>query len=285
MVEDLGAGWAAEHYLLGMEQARLRGGMGLLEFARTVEILGRHLSGAPARVADVGAGPGEYSLWLAEQGHHVTARDLVPLHVQQLQEAADARGVVVDAAVGDARELDLASSSVDAVLLLGPLYHLITRAARLRCFHEALRIARPGGLVVAAAISRWAVLFDGVLRLRLGEGDPAFPSLLDQAIGEGVLTPLTPGGFSAYCHRPNELRAEAEDAGLQVVSLEAIEGAGAYLPDLEDRWHDPAARAAILDVARRSAQAPEILGVGPHLLMVARTPSAEDLCAYAQTFS
>ena len=130
------------------------------------------------------------------------------------------------------------------------------------------------GIVAAAAISRWALLLDGVLRLRIGEGDPAFPALLDQAIGTGVMAPLNPGGFAGYCHRPQELRMEVEEAELCIVSLESVEGAGAYLPDLDERWNVPAAREAVLDVARRCADVPEILGVGAHLLLIARRPAA-----------
>jgi hypothetical protein len=47
------------------------------------------------------------------------------LHVGQLE--ADAAGAAgIRTAVGDARGLDLPDASVDAVLLLGPLYHLVS---------------------------------------------------------------------------------------------------------------------------------------------------------------
>jgi hypothetical protein len=88
------------------------------------------------------------------------------------------------------------------------------------------------------------------------------------------MAPLNPGGFAGYCHRPQELRMEVEEAGLCIVSLESVEGAGAYLPDLDERWNVPAARDAVLDVARRCADVPEILGVGAHLLLIARRPGA-----------
>jgi 2-polyprenyl-3-methyl-5-hydroxy-6-metoxy-1,4-benzoquinol methylase len=270
--DDLGAQWALDHYPDADERERLLNGAGRLEFARTTEILLRHLPKPPARVADIGSGAGPYSLWLAEQGHSVVARDLVPLHIEQLRAAATDRGLVVDAAVGEARALDLPDASADIVLLLGPLYHLISREARTECWREARRIVTPGGVVMAAAISRCAVLFDGILRLRLGEGDPAFVPIVDAAMTTGVLPPLTPGGFAAYAHRPDELPAEAREAGLDVISLESVEGAGGYLPDLEERWADPAARAAVIDVARRCAAVPELLGIGSHLLLVASRP-------------
>lgn len=273
MWDDPATEWALEHYAQVQEQNRLQSGAGLLEFARTIEILQRHLPPPPARVADVGAGTGPYSIWLAQLGYQVVARDLVPGHVEQLRSTVGDKGLLVEAEVGDARELNAADASVDAVLLLGPLYHLIKQAARVQCLREAARVVRPGGMVAVAAISRWAVLLDGVLRLRLREGDPALAALLDQAVDTGVLAPLIPGGFAAYCHRPPELRTEAEEAGLAVVSLESVEGAGAYLPDLEERWKVPAARDAVLDVARRCADVPEMLGVGSHLLLIASRPA------------
>jgi SAM-dependent methyltransferase len=106
--DDPATVWALEHYVDGYERHRLQSGSGLLEFARTVEILKRHLPPPPARMADVGAGPGPYSIWLAQLGHQVVARDLLPAHVEQLQSDARDHGLLIQAEVGDARELSSA---------------------------------------------------------------------------------------------------------------------------------------------------------------------------------
>ena len=129
-MEDMHEAELRAHYELGEERDRLAAGHGVLEFVRTTEIVLRHLPPAPARVADVGGGPGRYALWLAELGYEVEHRDLMPLHVRQVEDDAVARGVRLRTAVGDARDLDLGDASVDAVLLLGPLYHLRRRADR-----------------------------------------------------------------------------------------------------------------------------------------------------------
>jgi SAM-dependent methyltransferase len=115
---------------------------GLLEFTRTTEIVLRRLPAAPALVADIGGGPGRYALWLAGLGYQVEHRDLVPVHIGQLKEDADGlRGL--HTAVGDARDLDLDDASVNAVLLLGPLYHL-RDPANLSGSHGWGRRRRPG---------------------------------------------------------------------------------------------------------------------------------------------
>jgi SAM-dependent methyltransferase len=261
------------YYELGKEADRLgERGPGLLEFQRTQEIVLRALPPAPAVVADVGGGPGRYALWLAALGYHVVHRDLVPLHVEQVTSAAAAGAAGVESAVGDARDLDLADASVDAVLLLGPLYHL-DRADRVRALREAGRIVRPGGPVFGAAITRWAARLDGMLAHRLYETEPDMEQMVAEVERTGVLQPLFPGSFCGFTHRPDELRAEAQEAGLEVTDLVCVEGAAIMLADLTERVPDPEAWRIVLDSARALERIPELMGIGPHLIVTARRPA------------
>ena len=260
-----------EHYALGRERGRLAEARGILEFERTKEIVLRHLPAPPAVVADIGGGPGRYALWLAERGHRVEHRDLMPLHVDQLRAVADPTRI--NAAVGDARDLDLEDGAVDAVLLLGPVYHLRRRDQRMLALREAWRVVRPGGLVFVAAISRWAPRLDGELRARLYESLPAIREETPRVERSGWMPPLFPGSFSAYCHRPQQLRAELRGAGFQVLDLVAVEGMGFALHDLDQRMADPLDRAVVLDAARAIERVPELLGIGPHLLATVTRPA------------
>jgi SAM-dependent methyltransferase len=267
-MEDAHEAELRAHYARGEERGRLAAGHGRLEFARTTEIILRSLPAAPALVADIGGGPGRYALWLAGLGYRVEHRDLVPLHVSQLaQDASEIAGLRT--AVGDARDLDLADASVDAVLLLGPLYHLRRRAERVRALGEARRVVRPGGRVFAAAISRWAPRMDGELLSRLYETYPNMHELVGSVERTGQLPPLYPGSFSGFCHRPAQLRAELREAGLAVADLVSVEGPAFLLADLAERLDDPAERAVVLDSARALERVPELLGIGPHLLATA----------------
>ena len=274
---DPGPELAAPYYQRGREATRLASARGRLERERTEELVQRHLPPPPATVADVGGGPGSYSLWLAASGYRVIHRDLFPLHVRQTCEAASAAGLLIDSSVADARHLDLPDDSVDAVLLLGPLYHLHDRDQRLHCWREARRILRPGGVVFAAAISRWATLLDGSLLKRLGLHYDNFAAMLDRALATGYLDPLEPGGFSAYTHRPDEFMAEAAEAGFTAAPPVAIEGPGYFMLDVEERQADRLAWNDVLDAARRIEGVRELVGIGPHLLMTAyASQDAED---------
>ncbi len=259
------------YYERGMERERLSAGRGELEFTRTTEIVRRRLPAAPAVVADIGGGPGRYALWLASLGYQVEHRDLMPLHVEQL--AADAAGVPgIHTAVGDALALDLPDASVDAVLLLGPLYHLLERAERVAALRECARIVRPGGAVFAAAISRWAARIDGMLRERIYLAYPAAVDRIDEVDRTGMLPPLGEGAFTAFCHRPGELREELGDGGLEVADLVSVEGPAFILGDLDARLADPADRSVVLEVARAIERVPELTGFGPHLIATGIRP-------------
>lgn len=122
------------HYDLGIEQARLQRGSSQLEFLRTQQILQAHLPPPPVEVADIGGGPGAYAFWLGGLGYRVHLIDLVPLHVEQAMSMSviHPRHRLASAAVGDARQLPFADGTMDAVLLLGPLYHLVDRSDRVR---------------------------------------------------------------------------------------------------------------------------------------------------------
>jgi len=199
----------------------------------------------------------------------VIHRDLVPGHVERL--AAEAKAVGrVDTAVGDARNLDIEDESVDALLMLGPLYHLTHQGDRVHALREARRILRSDRMLFAAAMSRWAPRLHGVLVMRLYRQHAELAGPLEVVETTGRLPPLVPGEFSGYCHRPEELREEVTGAGFDVVELMSVEGLAFALPDLEERLAPAEDARHVLEAARDLGAIPEPLGVGPHLLVSAR---------------
>jgi SAM-dependent methyltransferase len=253
------------YYAAGQEQGRLSG-WGRLEFVRTQELLSRHLPAPPAVVLDVGGGPGAYARWLAEQGYEVHLIDPVELHVEQATAAAR----LATAQVGDARALPFADRSADAVLALGPLYHLPDARDRLRALREARRVSKPGGVLAAAGISRFASTIDGLFRGYLA--DPAFERIVEQDLRDGrhANPERRPEWFTtAYLHLPGELRDEVAEAGFGVEALVAVEGPAAFLPDVDDWLDDPARRDALLRSVRRVEAHPSLLGASPHILVIA----------------
>ena len=178
-----------EHYSGGEEQARLDGWS--LERLRTEAVIAKMLPAPPARVLDVGGGPGRYSAWMTRAGWRVTLLDPVPLHVAQASAAVPGR-----VECGDGRALPHPNASFDAVLVLGPLYHLPDRDDRVAVLQEAARVVRPGGVVVAAAISRLASVLDGFARGFVV--DPEFREIVAGDLATG--THHKPGAAAGMVH-------------------------------------------------------------------------------------
>ena len=260
----------AGHYGSVSEQERL--GTWNLERVRTWELLGRYLPSSPAVVLDVGGAAGVYALPLAAAGYEVHLVDPLALHVDQAFRGSERQPAtpLASATVGDARRLDWADASVDVVLLLGPLYHLTDQGDRIGALAEARRVLRPDGVLVAAAISRFASTVDGLLRGYLDE--PAFEAMVERVLRDGQHRNPTgrPEWFTtAYFHLPEELGQEVTEAGLRRTAVLAVEGPAWVLPDIQDRLADPARRERVLAAIRRVETEPSLLGVSSHLLAVA----------------
>jgi len=261
------------HYADGYEAERLTRGQGQIELARTQELLRRFLPPPPAIVLDVGGGPGRYALWLARLGYTVHLIDALPLHIELARQASAAQcdAPLASAAVGDARTLEWRDESADAVLLMGPLYHLTKRIDRIMTLREVRRVLRPGGVALAAGISRFASTMDG---LRIGLfADPEFERIVEGDLRDGQHGNPTnhPDYFTtAYFHLPDELHGEVEAAGLRHEATLAVEGPAWLIPRAYEDWNDAAHRERVLAAVRRIEREPSLLGVSSHLLAVAR---------------
>jgi SAM-dependent methyltransferase len=118
------------------------------EFAVTMRALSEYLPPAPATVLDTGGGPGRYSIALAQMGYTVTLLDLSSGSLEYARgKAAEAEVELAAYVHGDALDLShIPEESYDAVLLMGPLYHLLEEADRRRAVCEARRVLKTGGI-------------------------------------------------------------------------------------------------------------------------------------------
>ena len=255
------------YYERAPEETRLESEPFQLEGIRTRELIERFAPSPPATVLDVGGAGGVYARWLAAKGYRVHLLDRSP----RLVRAARRGGGIDSCLVGDARTLPYPSRCANMVLLLGPLYHLTEAADRVVALREAARVLVPGGLLIAATISRWASILDGVARDLFV--DPRFASIVERDLDEGQHrneTERLDYFTTAYLHHPRDLRAEIEAAGLALVGQFGIEGPGWLLPDLGERMADPRRREDLLRLARAVESEEAMVGVSAHHLAVAK---------------
>lgn len=260
-----------KHYNNYDEQARLSSVLGRIEHERTQNIISRYIKSPPAKVLDVGGATGRYSCWLAYEGYEVHLVDPVPRHIEQARQASAAQPEtpIASCILGDARQLEFDDEIAEAVLLLGPLYHLLEVQDRDRSLMEAYRVLKPGGHVFAGAISRFASTIDGLV-----SGyylDPIFREIMqgDLQTGQHRNPTGNPRYFmDTFFHHPDELVAEVSNAGFKVMSLFSVESISYLMKDLEKNWQMDAHREFLLEIIRKIEQEPSLIGASPHIICV-----------------
>lgn len=250
-----------DHYSEADESTRLTRSMhGRLELLRTQELIRRFMPPPPARVLDVGGATGVHARWLASDGHAVHLIDPVARHVEAAMSIAG-----VTARLGDARSLEVPSASADAIVLLGPLYHLSERADRALALSECRRVLRRGGVLFAAAISRYLTLLEFGTTGRLS-GDRV-------AMTRSVITSGTYAGeagfVSGHWHTADELASEVNAAGFGNVAVFGIEGPTWPTMDAIGEDEFDGLRDAALQSACLVEQDPHMVNASAHLLAVA----------------
>jgi SAM-dependent methyltransferase len=263
------------------EWARLEDpGDGALEFAITCHTLATHMP-SDAYALDIGGGPGRYTIWLAQRGHRVVLADLSPDLLSIARAKIEQAGVgarVEDILQADARDLSVwVDESFDAVLSLGPFYHLPDPEERHRAAAEMSRVLRPGGFAFVALMPRYSFL-----RRTLAIPDErhhlAQPDFVRRLLQDGVFINDIPGRFThGWGARPEEVAPFFEQHGFTTLELLAAEG---IVMDIQRALFDlarsdPATYQAAFDVILRTASSPSILGMATHLLYVGRKLGGE----------
>lgn len=253
------------------ERDRLLSPEGLLERVLTTRLLEPHL-GTPGRALDLGGGTGPYSVWLAELGWDVSLADLSP-ELLAIAESSLPPGTVQEVVEIDARDLSRwGDGTFDAVLSLGPMYHLTTAVDRARAATELARVTRPGGLVAVALMPRY-VSVRRLLSLPDERWQLADPAFLDRLLDDGVFENAVPDRFThVYGVEPRDVAPFFAAYGFDPVLLGSTHG---FLTGVEDGLEElrvelPAAYGRLLDRLVATASDPGVLATAGHLLYVGR---------------
>ncbi len=150
----------SSHYAGCDEDGRLdRSRHGQMEYFTTMHYIHR-FARSGARVLELGAGTGRYSIALAKEGMDVTAVELVESNLAILKEHG--RGLLnLHAYQGDATDLHaFPEDAFGMTLVLGPMYHLYEPEDVRRAIDEAIRVTKPGGVLFFAFLSAYAILYN-----------------------------------------------------------------------------------------------------------------------------
>jgi S-adenosylmethionine-dependent methyltransferase len=248
------------------------------EYEGTLALFDRYLNNGIRKICEVGAGPGRYSLELLRRGHHVTLVDLSSNLLEIAKREITGAGFKADDYIcDDASHLGkFDSHSFDAILLLGPMYHIIDSDLRSATLAGAYNALKPGGVLFSAYINSYALLLTGI---------EEFPQEFDSP--QKIATHLKPlrqtgleegeRGFQAFFSPPEYAVEEIGKAGFSVISYAGVEGVagGARNPIRRCLENSPQTYDALLEFNAAVIELSPFRDIASHIMVIARKPECK----------
>ncbi len=243
-------------YELFNEDTRLnRSKAARVEFLTSIRYIENYLKPG-AKILDVGAGAGEYSLYFARKGYDVCALELAENNLKAFRKKITPKDSI-DLVQGNAVDLSrYEDDSFDAVLLFGPLYHLHREEDRQKCIAEAKRVCKPSGKIFFAFISN-----DMVILTEFSYNQNYFTS------GDYNKETFKLDDFPFVFFTVDRCREMLKAGGVHIIKEVASDGVSELLEDkinaMDDESYDQ-----YLRYHYYICEKPELLGMTNHLLFI-----------------
>ncbi|MBP5747783.1 MAG: methyltransferase domain-containing protein [Treponema sp.] len=243
------------------EDHRLTTRHGLVEFTTSLKYIHDFIpEGCHINILDVGAGTGRYSVALANEGHNVTAVELVPRNLAVLE----SKHANVNCWPGNAMDLHfLPDAKFDITLLFGPLYHLHTQEEQLKAFAQARRVTKKGGIIFAAYVMNEYSIISYCFK----------KNKIKECVQNGELTAdfhtvSSPDQLYTY-FRLEDIDALNKKAGFERIKIIAADGPSDYMRQTLNAM-DEEEFALFLKYHLSTCERPELLGASSHTVDILR---------------
>ncbi|MBE6043573.1 class I SAM-dependent methyltransferase [Clostridium thermopalmarium] len=250
-----------KYYNKFCEDKRLTRRYGQVEYITSMKYIHEYLGeNKNAKILDVGAGTGRYSVQLANEGYDVTAIELVKHNLGVLK----SKGSTVKAMQGTALDLSrFSDNTFDMTLIFGPMYHLYTFEDKLKAMLEAKRVTKIGGVIlVAYCMNEYSVLTYGFKE-----------NNIRKCIDDGRLTDdfhviSEPKDLYDYV-RIEDINKLNEAAGLQRIKIIAADGPANYMRPVLNAMDEDTFQ-LFLKYHFSTCERPELLGASAHTVDILR---------------
>lgn len=253
-------GYLEQYYTGHNENDRLLSNHGRVEYLTTMRYIQRYVKPG-SRILEVGAGTGRYSIALARAGHHVTAVELIQHNIDvfksQLMTQDD-----IEIHQGNAIDLSIfADESFDAVLVLGPLYHLYTEEDQRAALCEAKRVLKKDGTLFAAYCMNEATMIQFCFQ---GDGQNMLNCLEKRMLTEDYKCISTPADLFQMM-RIEEIDRLNSLCGLHRVQIVGVDTFANYMRDRINTWSEEVFQ-AFLQYHFAICERPDLIGASNHTL-------------------
>lgn len=238
------------------EEKRLTRRHGNVEYVTSMKYIHKYLEKMPnnAKILDIGAGTGRYSVALANEGYDVTAVELVKYNLGILKQKQSS----VKAYQGTALNLKrFPDETFDMTLLFGPMYHLYTFEDKVKALSEAKRVTKANGMIlVAYCMNEYSIVVHGFK-----------DNFIKESIQNGKVNSefrVTPKPEDLYDYvRLEDIEAYNEHVGLKRVQIVAADGPANYMRQtlnaMDDETYD-----LFIEYHLSTCERPELLGASAH---------------------
>lgn len=243
------------------EEHRLTTRHGIVEYTTSMKYIHDYIpEGSHIKILDIGAGTGRYSVALANEGHSVTAVELVPRNLSVLE----SKHSPVNCWPGDARDLHfLSDETFDITLIFGPLYHLHTQQDMLKAISEARRVTKKGGVILAAYVmNEYSILTYCFKEGHIKE------ALEQKKLTQDFHTIADESELYTYL-RIEDINELNRLSGLERIKLIAADGPSDYMRR-ELNAMDEETFSHFIDYHLATCERPELLGASSHLVDILR---------------
>lgn len=213
-----------------------------------------------ARILDIGAGTGRYSVALANDGYDVTAVELVKYNLGILKQKKS----TVKAYQGNALNLRRFDDEMfDMTLLFGPMYHLYTMQDKQKALQEAVRVTKKGGIIlVAYCMNEYSILTYGFKENHIKE------SLQAGKVNHAFR--VTPSKEDLYDYmRLEDIDIVNQAADVERIQILSADGPANYMRQTLNAM-DEETYELFIQYHLSTCERPELLGASAHTLDILR---------------
>ena len=244
-----------KHYNKFCEDKRLTRRHGQVEYITSMKYIHEYLGdNKEAKILDVGAGTGRYSVTLANEGYDVTAVELVKHNLGVLK----SKGSTVKAYQGTALNLSrFSDNSFDMTLVFGPMYHLYTFEDKVKALEEAKRVTKVGGIILVAYImNEYSILTYGFKENHISE------SIANGKVSEDFHVISQPEDLYDYV-RLEDINKINETVNIERLKIIAADGPANYMRPILHNMDEETFK-LFVKYHLTTCERPDLLGASSH---------------------